>query len=268
MVQIGELIDIIIFMVILKIIVDAKASIFQQWLEENDLIETINSLQDTIKNIKQKIFGVDRNHQYTFEKEISIDNNFRIIDKLDYDINFIAKYFYLAQTQTNCYSCQKNILVNAIILPEGFESVDEYAMDDLEKQGVDVSDKLIFSRNDYSSILTNITYISPQALERISSFTNERLFQKKYSHSIGCGYYRSICSYCGSSQGDNFIIAEYNSAFYPVNKEDFNKIKLNKINEEIKISAGSSSEGYGHSNDLIRSRNIYKKCIFIKSVFL
>ncbi len=99
-----------------------------------------------------------------------------------------------------------------------------------------------------------------KALEKIYKHVDEHLFQKKYSFSTNYEYYRSICNYCGSAQGDNFVISEYNSAFYPVDIEDFKKIKFYKIDEEIKALAGSNSIGYGHSsNGLISVSNIYKK---------
>ncbi|MFK8040672.1 MAG: hypothetical protein AB8B67_05030 [Rickettsiaceae bacterium] len=240
---------------------DAMASIFQEWLEENEVLDTIDSLQITLKNTKQKIFGNSRNNKDDQEKtEVPINKNYRVIEKSENDINFISKYFYLAQTTQSCYKCQKNILVNAIVLPEGFETIDHNTIEDLEQQGIHVEDFSLFCSQDYQSILSYLTYISSRALEKIYDHVDEQLFKKEYSFSTNYEYYRSICNYCGSAQGDHFVISEYNSAFYPVNMEDFKKIKFYKINQEIKALAGSNSIGYGcFSNSLISVRNIYKK---------
>lgn len=75
---------------------------------------------------------------------------------------------------------------------------------------------------------------------------------------MGYSYYRSICQYCRSAQGDNYIISEYNSVFSPVSIDDFNKIQFYKIQQKIKIRAGIHSVGYGPSNSMVLS-NIWKK---------
>lgn len=239
---------------------DAMASIFEEWLEDTKLLDTITSLQSTLKNIKQEIFDNYKNSKDDEEKiEASINQNYRVIEKSENDVNFISKYFYLAQTTQNCYKCRKSILVNAIILPEGFETIDHDTIEDLEQQGIDVEEFSLFCSQDYRSILSYLTYISPKALEKIYKQVDGQLFQKKYSVSTNHEYYRSICNYCGAAQGDNFVISEYGSAFFPVDIEDFRKIKFYRIDEEIKALASSNSIGYGdYSNDLISVRNVYK----------
>ena len=240
---------------------DAMASMFEKWLEESEISESIVSLQSSLNNIKQKISGTNESHNNLYKQEkYSTSENYRVIEKNEHDVNFISKYFYLAQTTQNCYKCQKNILVNAIVLPKGFETIDHDTIEDLEQQGIHVEELSLFCSQDYMSILSYLTYISPEALEQIYKHVDETLFQKKYSLSTNYEYYRSICSYCGSAQGDNFVISECNSAFYPVNIEDFKKIKFYKIGEEIKALAGSNSIGYGcPSNGLISVSNVYKK---------
>lgn len=229
---------------------DAMASIFQEWLEENKILDTITSLQNTLKNTKQEIFGNSENSKNDQEKiKVPINENYRIVEKSENDINFVSKYFYLAQTTQSCYKCQKNILVNAIVLPEGFETIDHNTIEDLEQQGIYVEDFSLFCSKDYQSILSYLTYISPRALEKIYNHVDKQLFKKEYSFSTNYEYYRSICNHCGSAQGDNFVISEYNSAFHPVNTEDFKKIKFYKIDQEIKLLAGSNSVGYGYSSN-------------------
>ena len=169
--------------------------------------------------------------------------------------NFRAEYFYFAQTSTCCYKCCKDTQVSAIILPEGFEAVDEQAIDDLEarEDSVEITP---FCSQDYLSLVSYITYISPEALDEIDKFTNYIFFQKSYSSATGYSYYRSLCQHCNSAQGDNYIISEYNSAFFPIDVDKFTKIKFYKINKYIEVCAGSNSIGYSSDNQFRRS-NIY-----------
>lgn len=67
----------------------------------------------------------------------------------------------------------------------------------------------------------------------------------EYSLSANSSYYRSKCTHCGTAQGDNYIISEYNAPFYPIDINHYDKIKFNKIMQEIRIFAGSYSIGYG-----------------------
>ncbi len=236
---------------------DAMTSIYEKWLQDNEIFDNITSLQSTLKNIKQKILANYNNIKEAQEKiEETISQNYQVIAKNETNINFISKYFYLAQTTQNCYKCRKNILVNAIILPKGFKTIDHDTIDYLEEQGVLVEEFSLFCSQDYQSILSYLTYISPKALEIIYQHVNQQLFQKKYSFSTNSEYYRSICNYCGAAQGDNFVILEYNSAFHPVDPKDFLKIKFYKIDEEIKALAGTNSIGYGSDSNSLTSTYI------------
>lgn len=240
---------------------DAIASIFEEWLEETKILDEVSLLQNALKQTKKKIFDNYENGKDDQEKiNTPIGENYRTVEKSENDINFIAKYFYLAQTTQNCYKCRENILVNAIVLPESFETIDHEAIEDLEQQGIYVEEFSLFHSQNYRSILSYLTYISSGALEKIYKHVDEHLFQKKYSFSVGYEYYRSICNYCGSAQGDNFVISEYNSTFHPIDIEGFEKIKFYKIDEEIKVSAGSNSVGYGDfSRSSVSVSNVYKR---------
>lgn len=169
--------------------------------------------------------------------------------------NLRAEYFYLAKTSTSCYRCGKNTEVNAIILPEDFESVDENAIEDLEEKGVSIK-TTPFCSNNYSSLLSYVTYISSEAFEEINKYTNYT-YSKEYSVTAGYSYYRSLCQHCNAAQGDNYIIAEFDSAFFPVNIDEFERISFHKIPKYIAVRAGGGSVGYGSDNQF-RMSNIYK----------
>ncbi|MDG1436210.1 MAG: hypothetical protein P8P83_00220 [Rickettsiaceae bacterium] len=239
---------------------DAMDSMFETWLSETEITATILSLNNSLTKTKDRIFFSNQKYSDLYQAdEYPKGRNYRVIDNSEDNINFISQYFYLAQTTQSCYKCKNNILVNAIILPEGFETIDHDSTEDLEQQGVDIDGFSLFCSKNYLSILSYVDYISPCALEHIYKHIDKELFRKKYSFAANSEYYRSVCNYCNSAQGDNFVISEYNSAFHPVSIEDFKKIKFFKINEEIKISARSNSIGYGSfSSSLVSIRNIYK----------
>ena len=167
----------------------------------------------------------------------------------------IASFTLVPYILAKCNKCCKDTQVSAIILPEGFEAVDEQAIDDLEarEDSVEITP---FCSQDYLSLVSYITYISPEALDEIDKFTNYIFFQKSYSSATGYSYYRSLCQHCNSAQGDNYIISEYNSAFFPIDVDKFTKIKFYKINKYIEVCAGSNSIGYSSDNQFRRS-NIY-----------
>ena len=64
--------------------------------------------------------------------------------------NLRSEYFYLAQTEKECFKCHKHTIVNAIVLPEGFESIDEEGLDDDNQETP-------FCANDYPSVLALTT---------------------------------------------------------------------------------------------------------------
>lgn len=233
---------------------DAMDSIFQEWVKEKNIDTAISKLQSALKNIELRN-SYPYNHNESSPME---DDGPNKKEPIAADVNLMAKYFYFAQTHKKCFKCQKDTLVNAIILPEGFEAIDEFAIEDLEEQGVDLKGKVPFCNHDYLSILSHLTYISPGALEQIYKYVDEHFFLKKHSIAAGFAYYRSICKHCKSAQGDNFVISEYNSAFYPVDTADFKKIKFYKIDKEIQTSAGSNSIGYGCHPDGFAIRNIWR----------
>jgi hypothetical protein len=242
---------------------EAMGSIFQTWLEENKSIEKINKLETKLKNLKLQSSNSSEN--VSNRKLLQAENEYysELNTYVTPNFNFKADYFYLAQAPRNCYKCNRSTLVNAIILPEGFETIDHYTMDELEAEGVDLGDKTLFCSENYLSLLSYVTYISPDALEQIySQYTNKELFHQAYSATTRSSYYRSICNYCGAAQGDNYVISEFDSTFRPVNIKDFEKIQFHKIEQKIKICAGENSVGYeapSEQNNLnVFVSNIYK----------
>jgi len=111
--------------------------------------------------------------------------------------------------------------------------VDVYTVDALEDQGI-VVDKTLFCQQNYQSILSYVTYISSEALDKIHEYTGS-CFEKVFSSSVQYSYYRSICNICLAAQGDNYTISEFNTAFHPININDFKKIKFYKKLEFMQV---------------------------------
>ncbi len=230
----------------------AKSSIFEIWIEEQQLTRLVSRLSDELKNIRRKISNsykedadLNKKESLSYTKQVILSEK----ETTDENVNFRAGYFYLTQTQRKCYRCNKDITVNAIILPKGFEEIDDCALENLEQIGR-TQGNIPFRHQDYISILSYLTYISPRALEQIYNCTNDSLFQRQDSAIAGCSYYRSICNYCGSAQGDHFVISEYNSPFQTINSDDLKKIKFYKIDHEIQVCAGGNSIGYGNNQEI------------------
>ncbi|HJD67741.1 MAG TPA: DUF5710 domain-containing protein [Rickettsia endosymbiont of Bembidion lapponicum] len=146
--------------------------------------------------------------------------------------NFKAPYFYLAQTQCECFKCGKQTKINAIVLPENFE-----ALEDEEDDGC-----IFFKSEDYFSILSYIKNISSNAYSEILKYTNN--YAINYSAAVGTHYFMSTCQNCGIVQGDNYSIQKSNAPFSPSEVEDFSKITFYKILTPIMLEADTWSAGY------------------------
>ncbi|KJV59284.1 putative dNA primase [Rickettsia felis str. Pedreira] len=154
--------------------------------------------------------------------------------------NLKAPYFYLAPTQRKCFKCGKNTKINAIVLPEDFE-----VLNDEESEIAEDSNKvskLVFDCMDYVSIISYIQAISSSAYSEILKYTNN--YAINYSATVNARYFMSTCQNCGVVQGDNYSIQEFNSPFSPVEVEDFSKISFKKILVPIMLDASDWSIGY------------------------
>lgn len=154
-----------------------------------------------------------------------------------------SSYFYLVQSYINCYACKNSMLVHGIVLPEGFEGIDHETMEDMAENG-EVIEHTLFCKKDYSSILSYVTYISPEALAAIHQITGINAYRKVFSKTTQHSYYRSVCPHCKAAQGDNFVICEFNVALSPVDSADYYKIRRTIILKEIKLCASRERFGY------------------------
>lgn len=130
---------------------DAMNLLFEEWLKETKVLDSVASLQGRLKDFKEIVFETFKNEEDSEideemeeiqedreETETHFDGDYRLVDTSENDINFISKYFYLGQAEKKCFKCKKNILVNAVILPSGFESIDYDAIDLIEQKEIDL----------------------------------------------------------------------------------------------------------------------------------
>lgn len=160
-----------------------------------------------------------------------------------------SSYFYLAETGEKCFKCDGAQYVYAIVLPKGFETVDHDTLECLYEQGIEVAESL-YAKKDFAAIVSNVTSISPEALEAIYEKVEKRDYNKRFSTMANYSYFRNICRYCNAAHGDFFLIHECDTAFCPVNEDDFNFIKMHKISIPISLSVGGHSYGYGPTDRL------------------
>ena len=127
----------------------------------------------------------------------------------------------------------------------------------MEEKGIK-PDHLPFCAQDYETILAYITYISADALVEIYKHIDKNLFQKKYSKFLDYSYYRSLCQFCKTAQGDNFVINEFNAPFVPTDFLRTQKIERNKILCNIKLIAGVHHVGYDRGTQNVMLMNYFK----------
>ncbi|MBA4117388.1 MAG: hypothetical protein C0514_00630 [Candidatus Puniceispirillum sp.] len=209
----------------------AQAYALRMWMREQNLLQLPG--KSPLRQDESRVGGKDMVTEDAYCED-AVDYK---IYKREANENLKAEFFYLAQTGKDCYRCRIRTPVYAIILPEGFEAVDEYAIEDLEEEGVVVDEYIPFSAQDYCSLVSYVDYISPSALREIYKHTGERSFCMEYSHTIKASYYRSICYACGAAQGDHFISSKLNTPFCPSHFEDFKKIRFYTIHEKISLRA-------------------------------
>lgn len=221
----------------------AQAYVLRMWMREQNLLPL-----PEMRPLRQDERRVAWEDMATGDAYCEGGVDYKIY-KREANENLKADFFYLAQTGKDCYKCRMRTPVYAIVLPEGFEAVDEYVIEELEEEGVVVDEDVPFSAQDYCSLVSYVNYISPSALFEIHKRTGERSFCMEYSHTIKASYYRSICYACGAAQGDHFISSKLGTPFVPNNFEDFKKIRFYTIHEKISLRASTYSTGHPFMED-------------------
>lgn len=137
----------------------------------------------------------------------------------------VSSYFYLAQSMTSCWKCKKTIPVVAVLLPP---------------------ETLGWNQDDQTWSYSNVPVWASQ-LSRVTKGTakllaakapNLRLAYAKMSNST---YYANHCPDCGALQGQYFLFQEPGGAFFPVSREQAQRISLKRISQPF-VAAGACGE--------------------------
>lgn len=123
---------------------------------------------------------------------------------------------YLVSKTINCWNCDKDMAVVAVMSPNIIE---------------DEADGQI-------CILSDITCLPENLLKMI----NERFpfFRLKYSKEADSEYYANICPSCGMLSGDFFLHNEPGGPFFPVTKEEAQELMIEQLSIEtpVEVEAG------------------------------
>lgn len=133
----------------------------------------------------------------------------------------IKSAIYLAQTEINCWNCRKEMTVLGLLAPT-----------------------VLNAEDDAVCILSNIKELPEKLLTQIQSVNPN--FQYRKSNTFQDSYYANVCPYCNKITGDHHLHSEPGGAFFPMEDEDIEKIRLHKIEFDEVIEIDSSySMGMG-----------------------
>ena len=130
-------------------------------------------------------------------------------------INLRANSYYIAQSARNCWKCELNTPVYAIILPKNISQPDEY-----------------------SKILYYLQYINKGAQQRFEILAPHYFFDS--SSMTPFSYWMNHCQKCKARLGDFETIEEYTSPFRPTSIEEAKRVTLHLIEESLEVFGDSS----------------------------
>lgn len=144
----------------------------------------------------------------------------------------IKSPLFLAQSETNCWNCGSEITVVALLAPN-----------------------IINSEEDAVCKLLNITYLPEILLKRIQSLNQN--FKLRQSKTTLESYYANVCQHCNKITGDFYLHSEPGGAFFPLEDEDFKKIRLIKFDLEDEIEL-ESDYSYGFVEEMLEKGKMIK----------
>ncbi|HCL4436064.1 TPA: hypothetical protein N2F56_004327, partial [Salmonella enterica] len=173
--------------------------------------------------------------------------------------NIFNEYYFIGESERNCWKCGRRITLFAFCLPSGFKKSEIGEFDNaeviyLESDGTWLyyddcmlqeinSEKFIsWSESSCFSAVSDLIEVAPRALSHMRHFAPT--WGPKYSETVGYTYYANSCPHCGRLQGDFHIFSEPGGAFLPVTPKHASQIKLHKIDEPIFLNGGTCYTSY------------------------
>ena len=142
----------------------------------------------------------------------------------------VSPWFVLAESTEHCWSCGSNTRVFAVLLPDP---------NDRSGMSTTTGDEAF----DYAPCsLTNISSLNRQAEEYLRQISSK--WYPDYSGTAGHTYWMNHCENCSSKIGDFYLHSKPAHAFFPVSDDELDRIRLTKVDIEIRAEAGWGQSGW------------------------
>jgi hypothetical protein len=148
------------------------------------------------------------------------------------DANVSANNYFVAQTHTACWKCKQSTRVAGVIVPPGFEEVEDWGND----PEVVVHDDAAFVHN-----ISDLCEAVAARLKHVAS----KLYMDSSTTSRE-SYWMNHCDHCSAKQGDFFLFSEPGVAFFPTTEDEMSRIGVIRIDEPF-VAYGSVSFGLAGS---------------------
>lgn len=132
----------------------------------------------------------------------------------------------IAEAPTNCWKCQAEILVRAVVLPHDAASLIEAS----SESGDVIEDLDPLAYEEGASMPTYITAIDPALLKLLGSH-----YKFAESKTAGLHYYANHCAGCGAIQGDHYL-KKPDGPFWPMGDS---LVTMTLLSQPLAISAES-----------------------------
>jgi len=130
-----------------------------------------------------------------------------------------AGYFFVGRSTQCCWNCQRMSDVYSIMVPAGFEHLDEGR----------------WSIEDEPSFLSNLTRLSREPYQLMQK--NYPLYGPDFSKTAEDDYFMNHCQFCGAKLGDFYLHLEPGGAFFPTGREQATKVRLRRFNIRLEAIA-------------------------------
>ena len=144
------------------------------------------------------------------------------------DANVSANHYFVAQTDAACWKCKQSTRVAGVIVPPGFEEVEDWG----DGPEVIVHDDAAFVQNIgnlRATVAAQLKQVAPRLYIDSSTTSQE-------------SYWMNHCDHCSAKQGDFFLFSEPGVAFFPTTEDEINRIVVTRIDEPF-VAYGNVSFG-------------------------
>jgi hypothetical protein len=135
-----------------------------------------------------------------------------------------SPWFVLAEALEECWPCGSSTRVFAVLLPDLHSEAGETT----------TAGNCAF---DYAPCsLTNMTSVNIEAEAYLGQIAIN--FYPDHSGTAGHSYWMNHCERCSSKIGDFYLHSKLGHAFFPASEEEVSRIRLKRVNTEIRAEAG------------------------------